>query len=256
MSYILEALAKSEQARQQLATAPKYSLLPLVRGEQAQSRLWPYVLAAALVVNAVVLYFWLKPVSPGGAAATRIDKATHATEAPIGQGPSSALRSFPADKPVSNAANPSPLESLPPQSRPERITSTRIQAPTEAPSGTTAKTAKSLATELPTQPVTQPASKAIGSSAAGPALATTPARAENSVPRTETGSAAEPSTVPPQELPPITVAGYISDDGAGGMVIVNDKLVREGDEISPGLKLEKILRDGLVFNYKGQQFRR
>ena len=30
----------------------------------------------------------------------------------------------------------------------------------------------------------------------------------------------------------------------------------EGDEISPGLKLERILPDGLLFNYKGKQFKR
>ena len=79
---------------------------------------------------------------------------------------------------------------------------------------------------------------------------------ESSAPRKEAASAAEPIPVLPQDLPTVSVAGFIRDDGAGGMVIVNDKLVHEGDEISPGLKLEKILHDGLVFNYKGQRFKR
>jgi general secretion pathway protein B len=39
------------------------------------------------------------------------------------------------------------------------------------------------------------------------------------------------------------------------MVIVNDKLLHEGDELLPGLKLEKILQDSLVFNYKGYRFK-
>ena len=45
MSYILEALADSEQARQQIAAAPKYSLLPVVGEELPQHRRWPYALA-------------------------------------------------------------------------------------------------------------------------------------------------------------------------------------------------------------------
>ncbi len=40
------------------------------------------------------------------------------------------------------------------------------------------------------------------------------------------------------------------------MVIVNDKLLREGDEVEPGLRVEKILGDGLVFDYKGYRFKR
>jgi general secretion pathway protein B len=40
------------------------------------------------------------------------------------------------------------------------------------------------------------------------------------------------------------------------MVIVNDRLVREGDEVAPGVILEQILNDSVVFNYKGKRFKR
>ena len=53
-----------------------------------------------------------------------------------------------------------------------------------------------------------------------------------------------------------TLAGYIRDEGSSGMVIVNDRLAREGDEVAPGVKLEKIVGDSLVFNYKGYRFKR
>ena len=59
-----------------------------------------------------------------------------------------------------------------------------------------------------------------------------------------------------RELPALTVAGFIRDEGSSSMVIVNDRLVREGDEVAPGVKLENILNDGLVFNYKGYRFKR
>ena len=57
-------------------------------------------------------------------------------------------------------------------------------------------------------------------------------------------------------MPALSVAGYIHDESSGSMVIVNERLVREGDEVAPGVKLEKILSDSLVFNYKGYRFKR
>jgi general secretion pathway protein B len=64
------------------------------------------------------------------------------------------------------------------------------------------------------------------------------------------------SPAPPKNLPEMTIAGYIHDDQEGSMAMINDKLVREGDEISPGLRLEKILPDGAIFSYRGERFRR
>jgi general secretion pathway protein B len=71
--------------------------------------------------------------------------------------------------------------------------------------------------------------------------------------------AAGTAEIPPalqQEMPALSVAGFIRDEGSGSLVIVNDRLVREGDEVAPGVKLEKILNDSLVFEYKGYRFKR
>jgi len=57
-------------------------------------------------------------------------------------------------------------------------------------------------------------------------------------------------------LPPITVSGFILDNDSNRLVIVNDLLVREGDEAAPGVKVEKVLEDGVIFSFKGRQFRR
>jgi general secretion pathway protein B len=40
------------------------------------------------------------------------------------------------------------------------------------------------------------------------------------------------------------------------MAMIDDKLLHEGDEVAPGLRLEKILADGAQFSYKGYRFRR
>jgi general secretion pathway protein B len=57
-------------------------------------------------------------------------------------------------------------------------------------------------------------------------------------------------------LPPINIAGYIRDAEANRLVMVNDRLLREGDELAPGLKLEKILDDSVIFNFRGHRFKR
>jgi general secretion pathway protein B len=73
--------------------------------------------------------------------------------------------------------------------------------------------------------------------------------------RPDTGSRGEPPVAPVQELPPLSVSGFIQDEHANTLVIVNDRLLREGEEVMPGLKLEKITQDSVVFDYRGRRFK-
>jgi len=67
------------------------------------------------------------------------------------------------------------------------------------------------------------------------------------------------------ELPPalqkearsIMVAGFAQASDAGErMAIINDRAWREGDEVTTGLKVERISNDGVIFNFKGYRFRK
>lgn len=67
------------------------------------------------------------------------------------------------------------------------------------------------------------------------------------------------------ELPPelqaaarkVSVAGFArSDNPKERMAIINDRALREGDEVSGGLRVEQIAGDGVVFNLKGYRFRK
>jgi general secretion pathway protein B len=60
-----------------------------------------------------------------------------------------------------------------------------------------------------------------------------------------------------KSLPRIQVAGYsFADDAGMRMVVINDRILREGEEVSAGIKLERIDSDGkLTLNYKGFRFR-
>jgi len=83
-----------------------------------------------------------------------------------------------------------------------------------------------------------------------------PAQTQAASAAASAGGTAELPPAPPRELPALSVAGFIRNEGADSMVIVNDRLVREGEEVAPGVKLERILNDSLVFNYKGYRFTR
>jgi general secretion pathway protein B len=286
MSYILEALADSEQARQQLTAAPKYSLLSVVGEDLPPRRRWPYALAGALLVNAAVLQVWLHPVLPGGAASIKVATVPQLAETP-------ALVPGPAIAPLARSEMPAgvagiaPSEARPPQSQPERANDgrvTRSPAPVDAFPGTaSANSAHDSA--LIHLPKLEPAAKAKRGAKAIAAIAANPnpspalsATAAKPAPAGATPAGATPAgattagatpadatradgtaELPPallQEMPALAVAGFIRGEGSSSMVIVNDRLVREGDEVAPGVKLEKILNDGLVFNYKGYRFRR
>jgi general secretion pathway protein B len=59
-----------------------------------------------------------------------------------------------------------------------------------------------------------------------------------------------------RQIPPLSVSGYIyAANPADRSVLINRKLLREGDEVMPGLTLEKLLPNGLVLNYKGYRYR-
>jgi general secretion pathway protein B len=75
-------------------------------------------------------------------------------------------------------------------------------------------------------------------------------------PATAAAGKTEVDDDPLKGMPALVISGYMHDDQAGSMAIINDKLVHEGEEIAPGLRLEKIVGNSSIFNYNGHEFRR
>jgi general secretion pathway protein B len=251
MSYILDALTESERTRQERAAAPKYSLLPIVEGKTPRRPVWPYVLAAGLLINAAVFYFRLQP---GPATDTPVAGAAIAPAAP----------SAPKVKEVAAAPKPASSERVPMPTAP------RVAQPLQAPPARAENLAASPAAGLreagvrpavtpapgdrPPPPVKMPEvgkRTAVEAAAAKPA----PSAPDEKPPQPKNAAeAADPAADAKHGLPAVSVSGFIHEDGSNGIAIINDKLVREGDEIAPGLILEKILGDRVVLNYKGRRF--
>lgn len=290
MSYILEALADSEQARQQLAAVPKYSLLPVVGEEPPPQRRWPYVLAGALLVNAAVLQFWLRPTLPDDVASIKVTKMPQVAEKPATPEPVIAPLAR-SEKPSPDVAEIALREATPPPVPPERINDRRVARPTvladavprtasaipardsapipkprmapkvvakrsdvatAAAEPNSTPTPSSIATPNSASPLTS-----IATPTSTPSPIAIPAATSSPIPPipNSAGGTAELPSALQRELPTLSVAGFIRGEGSSSMVIVNDRLVHEGDEVAPGVKLEKILNDSVVFNYKGYRFK-
>lgn len=57
-------------------------------------------------------------------------------------------------------------------------------------------------------------------------------------------------------LPDLTISGHFFDASPSSrVVIIGGRTLHEGQSVSPGLKLEQITRDGVVFSYQGYRFR-
>jgi hypothetical protein len=81
---------------------------------------------------------------------------------------------------------------------------------------------------------------------------TLPPEAENSI---QTSQLNALEVVRPKDSMLVNVVSY-STDPALSFAMVNGKMVREGDFIEPGLKLEEILLDAVVFNSRGKRITR
>jgi general secretion pathway protein B len=59
-----------------------------------------------------------------------------------------------------------------------------------------------------------------------------------------------------QQLPRIAFGGYMYSENAADRLVLVDKTLRhEGEEIAPGLMLEKLLPKGAVLNFRGTRYR-
>jgi general secretion pathway protein B len=59
-----------------------------------------------------------------------------------------------------------------------------------------------------------------------------------------------------RELPKVVFGGYMYSPNPADRLILVDKILRsEGDEVAPGLKLEKLLPKSAVLKYKGYRYR-
>lgn len=218
MSYILDALQRADAERERGHVPGLNSQrVPPASRRPVQVRRWrPWHVALAIGVGlcAVLALWWWQPPSVPSIP-------TPAAE--------------PAAAPVSAAPPPTPT----PSARPEPvlpILAPPRPEPAPAARTTTAPAKVAAPAEAASAPTAKPATTETASS--------NPVR-----------TFAELSPEVRAQLPAVNVSGATySKDAAVRMLIVNGKVVQEGQEIAPGLKLETIGQRSAVLNHQGLRY--
>ncbi len=213
MSYILDALRKSDQQRQRGA-APTLLSAHASAVAPRQTALFFYALLSLMLVGAGVAIGWLRPWQAEHAAPVALLPAKPFEPAPI--------RALPV---------PAEVE-VKPQAQ-ARLPRAAPVAPHQAAAAASGKTVESI----PERGVSKDAA------------AVTPA--QTTIPLAELPVSLQ------QELPPMSISVHAySGRPADRLIGINGKLLREGDEVAPGLRLEEITPDGMILSYKEYRFRR
>ena len=226
MSYILEALKKS-QAERQLGELPSIHA-PQVQlhdgAASASARRTPVWLAlggVTVAVAAALLLWqpWQADAAAPAAAAVVPAVLAQAVPAPLPvAAPPAAVAPAPVAASVPPAATAAPVHHARPVAEPKQ------EAPGQAVS----------------PPVAAPA----------PAVPPTPA-AEESVP----GMRDLPEPIQ-RQIPAIAIGGYIYSKNPADRLLLIDKVLRhEGEELAPGLVLEKLQPKAAIFSFKGYRYR-
>jgi general secretion pathway protein B len=200
MSYILDALKKSDQQRQRGATPTLPSAQATTVAPKQSFSVYYGVLAAVLLCAGIAIG-WLHP--------WQAEQPVHAAE--------------PFARPAISNPNQASLTPRPVQPVMDEKPEQKFPAPNQAPTFT------------PTEPVKP----------------VTADQEQKATPFAELPLAIQ------QEIPDMKIQLHsYSNKSVNSIVSINSRMMKEGDSLAPGLKLEQITPDGVVFSYKGYRFQR
>lgn len=241
MSYILEALKKA-QAERQLGSAPTLHAVAVGAAprDAAGTQRRPAWLMPAAVVLVLVLVLMLALT----VLAWRMQAPTAKPAAsPVAVAASALLAAQPVAPSVTPASEPAQVAALVPAPRP---VATRAPAPIAA--SVTAPVAASVAASV--------AAHVAAHVARAPPVAAASVAAAAAPEEEKLQSLRELPEAIQRALPPLTFGGYMYSKNPADRLLLIDKTLRhEGEEVAPGLVLEKLLPKAAVMNYKGYRYR-
>jgi general secretion pathway protein B len=239
MSYILDALRKSDQLRRRGA-APTLLLGQAAPAAPKRPALLSYGVPALVLLGAGMAIGWLRPWQPEPA----VPAPTRSSPMPTERGQSPAQAALPtgvAPKAEQQAQNPAPAAQAAPAPAPVLPQSPGAAGVKTERQGAPPRAAVESSNRTPAPEQAPGASSGAGTAAALPSVV----------------AMAELPVAIQQELPPISISVHAySDKAAERLVGINSRLLHEGDYVAPDLRLEQITPDGMILSYKGYTFRR
>jgi general secretion pathway protein B len=229
MSYILDALKKSEQERghgnvPDVQTVHSSSL----NYRNDKKALWPYILIFAVMLNLLAIgYFIINKENPAEMPQPVTGSADSIQANIVPQDPPAAPASMIDESIQPQASEPSPVSTATTADQSVRETSQKKDTATKA----TPAVSKTM-TERP-----EPQSAAAAD------------ESENIIDFQEL-----PESIK-QQLPTITISAHVySSNPLQRSIVINNNFMEEGEYILDDLVLYEITRDGAIFNYHGTLF--
>ena len=253
MSYILDALRKSEQQRLQ-GEAPLLVSTQLSSNVEKQPTYLLYGLVASTLICAGILIGWWRPwqqhkTEPiNGSIALAQDEAKLPQVPPMPQQPPHELgqavqKSIPTTKLATEAVDN--RRDLP---KPKlKLTLKPAEQPHQSQNS---KTLSKVPEQIVDEAATPTMERAIPHSPEPYDTIDEAAQEQKIVAMTELPLAIQ------QEIPKMSISGHAYSTVPKERIVgINDRLLQEGEYLSPGLRLEQITTDGLIFSYKKYLFR-
>ena len=247
MSYILDALRKSDQQRQRGA-APTLLAGQATVVASKQPAFLVYGLLAAVLVGAGMVVGWLRPWQAEQAVPAANVAVAKPSEASMRRSVPVRTEIAPAPAPEPQVQSATPATQIPPGP-------VRAIAPAPATTPVKSQSPASAGAEAPGKPQ-------VGVAAVSRRPAAVPQQqpgtaAADSTPAQNVISMAELPLALQHELPAMAISVHAYSGNPGDRLVgIDNRMLREGDNVAPGLKLEQITPDGMIFGYKGYSFRR
>jgi len=260
MSYILEALKKSEKERQR-GTLPDMLTVQDIVADKPQKQLawWAWLIAVALVLNAGMFVWWL------GFSQTEKAKVV---QAPVAE-KATLLNDAAHTAPDRDKSSPDFVQTIVSESRPvaKNIVPATGSAEFVDPDNTQSQLKRQVVRDI--QNKTVPEKPASVSDTVKPSAPAKSEQAERTA-HLSSGSTGDQAEMPEdnkiyrlkelplsiqQDLPSFSISALMySVNPASRMVRVNDQMMYEGQDLTAGIKLEEITRDGVIFRHRKYRF--
>ncbi len=268
MSYILDALKKSEKERQRGTVPDVLTSEHVATGQTRKRRLLPYVILCVLVLGAGLLVGWLlgHPKKPSMVAHSRSPVQVQArTIKPVETAPAAVAQvSTPPSEPAKkvNSASQSPEKTAAHDIGSKKEATNVPQAVKQGQEPAAGSEQKKAAENRPVPKTTPKETRETLSSPPGQA-ATSRAPAEPQ-PAAHTDTPIKNKIYSLRELPPelqqtlpdFSISTHLyAADAASRVVRINGQMLREGEYLNPGLRLLEITPDGAIFSIYDYRFR-
>ena len=256
MSYILDALKKSERERQRGALPGMLTVQDIVAEKPAKRLHWVYLLATALLLNAGALVWWLvfshtnkmnvfQPSNMDNISPLSVNESAQAVPDRIKPSQDSTMS-------IGSEFRAAGRDTVPVIENNETTASVRNQHPPKALPAVQAPPVSANDTKKTSElaPAKSEQSAGIGRITSDPTGGLSEMPDENKLYKLQE----LPSAIR-QNLPAFSVSALLySSKPDSRMVRINELMMHEGQDLTAGVKLEEITRDGIILRFQKYRF--